>query len=142
MGGAKLTLLTETFNKLNALKSEFEKSKNLGGILRIIAILAVAEGTSIDSIAELIRTSSQTVRNWINEFLWSGISSLFPSTSPGRPKVLTDSEVEVLKKILEKSPQRYGLRGGCWNANKVKKIIQDTFGKMYSRISTQYWSQF
>lgn len=49
MGTAKLTLLAETLNKLNSLRSEFEKTRNLGGILRIIAILAVAKGESIDS---------------------------------------------------------------------------------------------
>jgi transposase len=139
MGNAKLTLLAETLNKLNSLRSDFEKSRNLGGILRIIAILAVAKGNSIDSVADLIRTSSETVRNWVNGFIWSGISSLYPSASSGRPKTLTDSEVKTLKKKLEKSPQAYGLRGGCWNANKVKKIIQDSFGKT---LSTKYIPEF
>jgi transposase len=63
MGGAKLTLLTETLNKLHSLKSEFEKSRNLSGILRIIAITAVAGGDSIEKVADLIQTSSETVRN-------------------------------------------------------------------------------
>jgi transposase len=139
MGGIKIALLPSTLNQLSSLKEEFEKSRNLTGILKILAIFAVSRGQSIDEVAEWIRTHRETVRNWINAFLWSGISSLFPSTSSGRPKVLSDSEVKTLKRNLEKSPQRFGFRGGCWNANKIKKLIQESFGKT---LSTKYIPEF
>ena len=135
MGDAKLTLLTETLNTLNSLKAEFEKSRNLSGLLRIIAIIAVAGGDSITKVAELIQTSNETVRNWINAFLWSGIDSLSPNTSPGRPKTLTDSEVKKLKKMLEKRPEDFDLRGGCWDAKKIRTLLLRCFGK---KLSTKY----
>lgn len=135
MGGAKLTLLTETLNKLHELRLEFEKSRNLGGLLRIIALLAIAEGGSIEQVANLIRTSSETVRNWINAFLWSGMESLYPKNSPGRPKILDDSEVKKLKKMLEKTPEEFDLRGGCWDAKKIRTLLLKVFGK---KLSTKY----
>lgn len=135
MGDAKLTLLTETLNKLHSLKSEFEKSRNLSGILRIIAIIAVAGGDSIEKVADLIQTSSETVRNWVNSFLWSGVNSLYPNTSPGRPKTLTDSEVKKLKKMLEKKPADFDLRGGCWDSKKIRTLLLRCFGK---KLSTKY----
>ena len=135
MGGAKLTLLTETLNKLHSLKAEFEKTRNLGGILRIIAIIAIASGDPVCKVADLIQTSDETIRNWVNAFLWSGLHSLYPTTSPGRPKILSDSDEKTLKKMLEKSPETYGLRGGCWDAKKIRKLILQTFGK---KLSTKY----
>jgi transposase len=135
MGGLKLTLLAETLNKLNFLKTEFEESRNLGGILRIIAIIAVAGGDSIEKVADLIQTSNETVRNWVNAFLCSGVQSLYPNTSPGRPKTLSDSEVKKLKKMLEKKPEDFDLRGGCWDAKKIRTLLLRCFGK---KLSTKY----
>ena len=139
MGDAKLTLLTETLNKLNSLKAEFEKTRNLGGLLRIIAIISVAGGASIEKVADLIQTRTETVRNWVNEFLSYGVESFKPNTSPGRPKILSHSEVNKLKKMLEKSPGDFDLRGGCWDAKKIRKIILQCFGK---KLSVKYIPEF
>ena len=139
MGDAKLTLLTETLNKLNSLKAEFEKTRNLGGLLRIIAIIAVAGGASVEKVADLIQTGSETVRNWINAFLSSGVESFKLNTSPGRPKILTDSEVKKLKKMLEKKPEDFDLRGGCWDSKKIRRLILQCFGK---KLSIKYIPEF
>ena len=139
MSSIKLAFLRSTLNQLNALLVEFEKSRNLEGILKIIAIRAVVDGASIEEAADLIHTTHESVRSWIANLLLNGPNSLVPRVSPGRPKKLSDSEVKMLKKIIAKPPTIYGLRGGCWNSNKIKKVIQDQFGKV---LATKYIPEF
>jgi len=139
MSNIKLSLLRLTIKKLNDRIAEFEKTKNLGGILRIIAIKTVTSGSSIEDAVDLLRVTPETIRNWVNDFLLNGEASLEPKRSSGRQKTLSDSEVKTLKKLLEKPLIAYGLRGGCWNSCKVKKIIREQFGKI---LSTKYIPEF
>jgi transposase len=132
MGNITVTFQTKTLNELNALRDDFEKSRNISGILRIIAITAIAAGDSIQKVADLMRTCSETIKNWVDEFLWMGILSLTPVKSTGRPKTLNDSEEEMIKKILAKTPEECGFRGGCWDSKKVGKFIKENFGKTVS----------
>ena len=132
MGGIKVVLQGKTVNKLNQLLDQFEKERNLGGILRIFAIKALAVGDSIEKIADRLRTSEQTVRNWLNEFLLIGIHSIFSQKSVGRPKVLTQLEMRGLKKILSNPQEKYGFLGGCWDSKKIKHLIFERFGKTLS----------
>src|SRR3989338_8101971 len=111
MSRITVTFQTKTLNELNALRDDFEKSRNISGILRIIAITAIAAGDSIQKVADLMRTCTETIKNWINEFLWMGVSSLTPIKSTGRPKILNFIKenfgktvsikyiLEILKKI-------------------------------------------
>ena len=139
MSTIKLSLSQKTLKNFSNLNSKFEKTKDFGGLLKIIAIKAIASGSSFEDTADLLRVNSETIRNWIYNFIFKGEASLEIAHSPGRPKTLTDSEVKRLKEILEKPPTKYGLRGGCWNSNKVKKVIQDQFGKT---LSTKYIPEF
>jgi transposase len=139
MSKIKLSLLRATIKRLSSRILEFEKTRNLGGILRIIAIKTVASGASFEDTAELVRVTPETVRNWVNDFIFNGEASLEPAPPTGRRKTLSDSEVKTLQRVLEKPPTAYGLRGGCWNANKVKKVIQEQFGKT---LSTKYIPEF
>jgi transposase len=133
MGNIKLTLQAQTINTLNSSLLDFEKSRNLGGILRIIAIKAFSRGDSHEKIADTLNTCVETIRNWIKDFLVKGTQSFYPAKSTGRPKTLNDSEMKLLKKLLEKSPEELGFRGGCWDSKKIKKLIIDQFGKKLSK---------
>jgi transposase len=133
MGNIKVALQAKTINTLNSTLVDFEKSRNLGGILRIIAIKAFSVGDSYEKIADTINTSVETIRNWVNDFLARGTQSFYPAKSTGRPKKLSDSEMKLLKLLLEKSPEDLGFRGGCWDSKKIRKLILDQFGKKLSK---------
>lgn len=133
MDDIKLALTGPTLKEVDALATEFEKTRNLGGSLRIIAIKARATGDSIDKIADMVRTSGETVRNWIGEFLERGIKSFIPKISRGRPKCLNSREEKILIKTLEKPPSSVGFCGGSWNAKKIRQFILDKFKKKLSK---------
>jgi transposase len=133
MGEIKLSLTGPTLKQVNALAEEFEKTRNLGGILRIIALKALAVGDSIEKISDTLRTSGQTIRNWRSEFLQRGVKSLFQKAPQGRPRSLTPQEEKILVKTLENPPSLAGFTGGSWNAKKVRQLILDKFKKKLSK---------
>jgi transposase len=133
MGDIKLALTPSTLKKVNTLAIEFEKNRNLGGSLRIVAIKARAAGDSVDKIADLVRTTGETVRNWISDFLRQGVKSFIPKTSQGRPRSLTPQEEKIIIKTLERPPSSVGFCGGSWNAKKIRQLIMDKFNKKFSK---------
>ena len=133
MGSIQLSLSYTTDKKFEQLKEEFEKKKNLSGILKIIALRALHNGCTISEVAELLRTSYETVRLWLNRFLREGLDSLKPVASSGRPKILSPSEEKELKKALLSSPSEMGFTGGCWDCKKIKHLIASLFGKQISQ---------
>jgi transposase len=133
MGDIRLSLTASTLKKVNALSIEFEEKRNLGGSLRIVAIKARAAGDSIEKIADLVRTTGETVRNWISDFLQQGVKSFTPKISQGRPRSLTPREEKIIIKTLENPPSLVGFCGGSWNAKKVRQFILDKFKKKFSK---------
>jgi transposase len=139
MGNIQITLSATTLNELNILREEFEKSRNLGGLLKIIAIRSIAGGLALTSTADLLRVGNETIKKWISNFLRFGVSSLKKVVSKGRPKVLSDSEVKSLQKLLANPPEKFGLHGGCWDAKKIGVLIFRSFGKV---LAVKYIPEF
>lgn len=133
MSDIKIALTGSTLKTLNTLSLEFEKSRNLGGLLRIIAVKSHAAGDSIDKIAETLRSTGQTIRNWIAEYLQEGIKSFTSKSPQGRPRTLTPQEERILSKILKNPPSSVGFYSGSWNAKKVRQLIIEKFKKRLSK---------
>lgn len=101
VGDLRLKLTASTLKKVSDLAAEFEKTRNLGGSLQIIAIKAWAAGDSIEKIANLVGTIGEMLRNWINEFLHQGVHSFTPKTSCGRQEILLPKKKNILIKNLK-----------------------------------------
>jgi hypothetical protein len=54
-------------------------------VKRIHALLALAEGMSVQDVAAMLGLGTQTVRDYRNLFLWKHFASLTYKRSPGRP---------------------------------------------------------
>ena len=139
MGGIKVTLLGETLNHLNQLIKKFEETRNLDGILKIIALKGVSAGDSIEKVADTLRVTGECIRNWIHAFLRCGIDSLASKASPGRPKILTVSEEKQLIRFIQMTPEELGFRGGCWDSKKIRQLI---FQKFKKKISLKYLPEY
>jgi transposase len=139
MGSVKITLFGETLNRLNQLIKKFEDARNLSGILKIIALKRISAGDSIETVADTLRVTGECIRSWVHAFLASGIDFLTPKTSPGRPKILANSEEKQLVRLIKKSPEESGFRGGCWDSKKIRQLIQKLFGK---KISLKYLPEY
>lgn len=73
--------------------------------LRCRIVLAAADGEQSKDIAERLGCSTQTVGRWRGRFARRGIDGLHDEPRPGKPRQITDSDVErVIVKTLEERP--------------------------------------
>ena len=74
--------------------------------LRARIVLASAEGLSDQAIAEKLGVSRATTGKWRRRFLKEGCDGFFDLPRPGKPRTVSDEEVEqVVTKTLESLPE-------------------------------------
>ena len=83
--------------------------------LRAKIVLACAEGQTNQQVAERLGVWPQTVGNWRGRFVRQRLEGLSDQDRPGRPRTITDTQVEqMITKTLEEPPPgrtRTGRRG-------------------------------
>jgi transposase len=73
--------------------------------MRSRIVLACAEGGSIAQVASGLGLSRGTVSKWRSRFLVGRLDGLSDEPRPGRPRVITDEQVErVITRTLEQTP--------------------------------------
>src|SRR2546429_2253184 len=74
--------------------------------VRARIVLAAAEGDTNTEIAERLCVSRPTVTRWRRRFAERGLDGLTDEPRPGRPRTITDEQVEeVIVKTLETTPK-------------------------------------
>jgi transposase len=74
--------------------------------LRARIVLLAAEGLKNTEIAERLELRHASVRKWRNRFVEHGLDGLTDEPRPGRPRTVTDAQVEaVIVKTLETTPR-------------------------------------
>jgi transposase len=106
-------------------------SGSLRLIKRIHALFAIADGTAVSEVAHMLALGEQTVRDYLNGFLWRGVASLVYQRPPGRPAKLTKTQRQALTTLIEAGPQAAGCASGCWSATMIQDLIQRQFGVEY-----------
>jgi transposase len=74
--------------------------------LRARIVLAASEGPKNTEIAQALGVGVSTVRKWRNRFAVQRLDGLLDEPRPGRPRTVTDAQVEaVITKTLESTPK-------------------------------------
>ena len=100
-------------------------------VKRIHALLALAEGMSVQEVAAMLGLGEQTGRDYRNLFLLKHLASLTYKRSPGRPSKLTKAQRRDLANMIKAGPQAAGYTSGCWNTPMIQDLIQSRFGVSY-----------
>ncbi len=106
-------------------------SGSLRLVKRIHGLLAIAEGMPVRDVAQMLALGEQTVRDYLNHFLWRGVASLVYKRPPGRPSTLTKTQRQELTALIQAGPQAAGYTSGCWSATMMQDLIQRQFGVEY-----------
>ncbi len=113
--------LTELYHK-----EEDSKAK-----VRLLAALLRKEGRTFSEISSFLKYPLTTVRDWLIRLQSEGISRKCNIKQPGRPKRLTDEQIENIKPILSKSPLEQGFPFIIWTTKLVMQLIQMLYNISY-----------
>lgn len=100
-------------------------------VRRIHALLFVIEGKPVDEVAALLDLGAQTVRDYVNAFLYRGVVTLAYQKPPGRPCKLTKTQRKELAALIKAGPEAAGYTTGCWSTVLIQDLILRTFGVEY-----------
>ena len=99
---------------------------------RITALLLLADGHAVPTVAERVGAGESTVYAWLHAFLVARFASLRYRRSPGRPAKLTPSQKQRLTAVVGTDPEAAGYPTGCWNSALIRDVIQREFGVLYN----------
>ena len=88
-------------------------------VRRAMIIMASASGTLVPAIARLVAADEDTVRDVIHAFNEKGLAALDPQWAGGRPRLISDSDVEVIVAAARTRPEKLGQPFTRWSLRKL-----------------------
>jgi len=120
-----------TLARLRNFRKEAHHDKVPRVALRVQAIMLSIEGSTCRQIAKSLQVSRGRVYEWVIAWNQHGIEGLKEGHRSGRPKGLTERQLELLKDIVDSGPLANGLNSGVWTSPLVAEIIFEEFGVSY-----------
>jgi transposase len=75
-------------------------------VRRAMIIMASASGTLVPAIARLVAAGEDTVRDVIHAFNAKGLAALDPGWAGGRPRLISDGDIEVIVTAARTRPEK------------------------------------
>ena len=86
-------------------------------VRRALIIMASSSGTPIPAIARLVAADEDTVRDVIHAFNAKGLAALDPQWAGGRPRLISDDDIDVIIAAATTRPAALGLPFTHWSSH-------------------------
>lgn len=104
--------------------------------LRLVAAIAYLNGVSQSELADWLGVERKTIYNWLTRLDRQELEdAVRDEDRPGRPRKLTDDQLEALEALLSGPPGSIGDGTPGWTTALVQTVIRERFGVDYSRAS-------
>ena len=94
-------------------------------VRRAMIIMASASGTLVPAIARLVAADEDTVRDVIHLFNQKGLAALDPQWAGGRPRLISDEDIQVIVTAARTRPEKLGLPFTRWSLRKLAAYLAD-----------------
>jgi transposase len=115
-----------------ALRELAKRSRDPRQLRRLLALAAVYGGMSRAEAARVGGMDRQTLRDWVHRFNAEGPEGLTDRPRAGRPRQLTDAQMEELAEIVETGPDPVTDGVIRWRRVDLRRVIEERFGVVYS----------
>ena len=132
MTPVRIRLTTETRKQLEATLRQAFQAGDLLLVKRVTALLGIARGERVETVATGVGVSPASVYAWLQAFLVAGVPGLRVRWRGGRPPKLTPTQRERLAAIVTAGPEAAGFPTGCWHALLIQQVIAREFGVSYN----------
>jgi transposase len=92
-------------------------------VRRAMIIMASASGTPVPAIARLVAADEDTVRDVVHAFNQKGLAALDPRWAGGRPRLISDEDIEFIVAAASTRPEKLGLPFTHWSLRKLAAYL-------------------
>ncbi len=92
-------------------------------VRRAMIIMASSSGTPATAIARLVAADEDTVRDVIHAFNEKGLAALDPRWAGGRPRLISDDDVQVIVTAAMTRPEKLGQPFTHWSVRKLAAYL-------------------
>jgi transposase len=92
-------------------------------VRRAMIIMASASGTPVSAIARLVAADEDTVRDVVHLFNAKGLAALDPQWAGGRPRLISDEDIQVIVTAATTRPEKLGLPFTHWSLRKLAAYL-------------------
>lgn len=110
----------------------YKKEKDPKAKVRLLAAIFRKEGTTYQEISRKTKYPLMTVADWCRRLHEEGIKRRYSIKQPGKPRKLTDEQLNHLESVLLKSPQKQGLPFVFWTTKLVQYYIEKQYEISYN----------
>ena len=93
-----------------------------------MVLLAAEQRLTAAQIAEIVRTSEETVRQWLKRYLAEGVEGLRDVPHPGAPRKVTEEYRELLVQVVRRRPRSLGLPFWVWTLRRLADYMAEQTG--------------
>jgi transposase len=126
-------------NQARALTGLLRSTGSAEELRRAQALVWLHHGRPVNHVADLLRTSRQTVYNWVARFHERcGLplpARLRDAPRPGRPPTARGVIDPLIEAVIDHDPRRYGYRATAWTTALLRRYLEDAHGLGTSRRS-------
>lgn len=124
----KQLTLVDAGTTILALQDEIRRSQEARYDHRLHGLLLVAHGMSAREVSRVLGDSPRTVAYWVRRFEVEGFAGLTEGARPGRPGILSDSQLAEIDIALRKMPSDCALFGTLWDGQTLSAFIRQQWG--------------
>src|SRR5258707_3451069 len=125
--------LTLTYWQRRRLEQQLRSTHDARVYRRTLAVLEVASGQSVGSVASRLRVTPRTVYHWLAAYARDrDPAALADGDRSGRPTLLDQPQREQLLELLGKSPQDLGYPDTTWTVPLLGRHLQRHAGLLPS----------
>jgi transposase len=92
-------------------------------VRRAMIIMASASGTPVSAIARLVAADEDTVRDVIHLFNAKGLAALDPRWAGGRPRLISDDDIDLIVAAATARPEKLGQPLTHWSLRKLAAYL-------------------
>jgi transposase len=92
-------------------------------VRRAMIIMASASGTPVSAIARLVAADEDTVRDVVHAFNEKGLAVLDPNWAGGRPRLISDDDIDLIVAAATARPEKLGQPFTHWSVRKLTAYL-------------------
>ena len=106
------------------LQDEIRRSEESRYDHRLHGVLLVAQGMSCHQVSELLGDAPRSVAYWVRRFESEGLTGLTEEDRSGRPRRLSQEQIQGIERALRMQPKDFDLEGNLWDGKTLSAYVK------------------